>query len=523
MAGPQVQTQYGIVEGVREQELNVYRGIPYAKPPINELRWCAPEKPEPWDGIKTCTESSVACVQESLPPELDSATMRIGSQSEDCLYLNVWSDGEDEKKPVMFFIHGGGLGQGAASQAVYDGQHLARKGVVVVTINYRLGALGFLHLDTVTDGAIPATGNEGFLDQIAALEWVRDNISGFGGDPDNVTIFGESAGSWSVNALMVMPKAKGLFHKAIAQSGILHHALTLEHAADLGREFLNDVAIDPTDAEALRALPVEKVLSAGSSFVRSIASLATAIAEDETNSLLNMRFHRPVIDGDTLPASILDLIAEGSSSEVTLMAGTTRDELSAHPFTPEQFEGYVSQSAYGIEVREMIERYRESRMKRLARVGDADVACAIATDANMRIPTIRLIEAQRQHQPTYHYIVTWSSPAGDGAIGATHGIELGLVFGTHGVDEDHAAVLGEGPAAAALANAVMDAWTNFAKTGDPSSDTLGAWPSYGDKRETMMIGEQTCITEAPFEEERQAWEEYDNSVLERPPFEIRFR
>lgn len=520
MTGPQVKTRYGIVEGVREQNLDVFRGIAYAKPPVNELRWCAPENPEPWDGIKTCTEFSAVCAQEAFPSILNMKIMDVqGTQSEDCLYLNVWSEDLGEKKPVMVWIHGGGLGLGAASQPLYDGQHLARKGVVVVTINYRMGALGFLHLDTLTEGAIPATGNEGFLDQIAALEWVRDNISGFGGDPDNVTIFGESAGGWSVTALMAMPKAKGLFHKAIAQSGVSNAALSLEHAADLGREFLNDVTNDPTDAEALRALSAEKVLSAGSSFVRSIGALLTG--EGEAN-----RYHRAVIDGDILPASVLELIAEGASSDVILMAGTTRDEMAA-PVPPgtsaEELEAIVSNSAYGIEAKEIIERYRQSRMKRLARTGDADVASAITTDATMRIPCIRLIEAQRRHQPTYHYIVTWTTPAGDGAAGANHGIELGFVFGTHGIDNEHAKAFGDGPAAAALANAVMDAWTNFAITGDPSSETLGAWPSYGDKRETMMIGEQTCVKDAPFEDERQAWEAHDNSVLESPPFEIRFQ
>ena len=520
MSGPQVKTIYGVVEGSRENDLNVFKGIPYARPPINELRWCSPQPPEAWSDIRSCTEFSAVCTQEDDPILSDMKIMEVaGPQSEDCLYLNIWSqDGVDQKRPVMFWIHGGGLGLGAASQPLYDGQHLARKGVVVVTINYRMGALGFLHLDTVSDGAIPATGNEGFLDQIAALEWVRENISAFGGDPGNVTIFGESAGGWSVTALMAMPKAKGLFHKAIAQSGVSNAALSLEHAADLGKEFLKDVANDPTDADSLRALSAEKVLSAGSSFVRSIGALLTGIGEPN-------RYHRAVIDGEILPASVLDSIAEGSSSEVILMAGTTRDEMAAAVpagASSEELESIVSQNAYGVEASEMIGRYREARMKRLARAGDADVASAISTDATMRIPCIRLIEAQKKHQATYHYIVTWTTPAGDGAAGANHGIELGFVFGTHGIDQDHATAFGDGPAASGLANAVMDAWTNFAKTGDPSSETLGSWPEYGENRETMMIGEQTHVREAPYEEERLAWDAYDNAVLERPPFELKY-
>ncbi len=520
MSGPQVNTIYGVVEGAKEKDLNVFKGIPFAKPPTGELRWCPPEPPESWDGARSCTEFSAVCTQETFPEMIDMKIMDVsGTQSEDCLYLNVWSqDGVAEKRPVMFWIHGGGLGLGAASQPLYDGQHLARKGVVVVTINYRMGALGFLHLDTVTDGAIPATGNEGFLDQIAGLKWVRDNISGFGGDPDNVTIFGESAGGWSVTALMAMPKAKGLFHKAIAQSGVSNAALSIEHAADLGKEFLSDVANDPTDAEALRAIPADKVLSAGSSFVRSIEALLTGVGEAN-------RYHRAVIDGEILPNSVLDSIRDGSSSEVILMAGTTRDEMAVPvpPGTsPEELASVVSQSAYGIDAQEIIERYRESRIKRFARVGDADVASAISTDATMRIPCVRLIESQQQHQPSFHYIVTWTTPAGDGAAGANHGIELGFVFGTHGIDQDHAMAFGDGPAASGLANAVMDAWTNFAKTGNPSSETLGSWPEYGENRATMMIGEQTYVREAPYEEERLAWETYDNSVLERSPFQLKY-
>ena len=514
MAGPQVSTKYGIVEGKEEKELNVFKGIPYAKPPIGELRWCPPQAPESWAGTKSCTEFSAVCAQESFPEVIDMKLMDVpGPQSEDCLYLNVWSHpSESEKRPVMFWIHGGGLGFGAASQPIYDGQHLARKGVVVVTINYRIGALGFLHLDTVTEGAIPATGNEGFLDQIAALEWSRQH-RGFRRRPrqrhDFWGIFGWLVGH-SVDG---DARQRGSFTRRSPRA-VANAALPL-NAADLGKEFLSDVATDPTDADSLRAIPADKVLSAGSSFVRSIEALLSGVGEGN-------RYHRAVIDGDTLPASVLGSIAEGSSSDVVLMAGTTRDEMAAPvPLgaTPEELQAIVSQAAYGIDSKEMIERYRESRMKRMARMGDADIASAISTDATMRIPCIRLLEAQQRHQPSYHYIVTWTTPAGDGAAGAEHGIELGFVFGTHGIDQDHAITFGDGPAAAGLANAVMDAWTNFAKTGDPSSDTLGAWPAYVENRATMMIGEQTYVKEAPYEEERVAWDGYDNSVLERPPFE----
>ena len=517
MANPQVQTTHGRIEGLHEGDLDVFRGIPFAAPPVGPLRWHPPQPHDGWDGVRPCHQFGNACIQEPFP--LPMKIMEVdGPQSEDCLYLNVWTPGcDDANRPVMVWIHGGGLSLGAASQPLYGGAGLASCDAVIVTVNYRLAALGFLHLAELTDGRIPATGNEGFLDHVAALAWVQENIKAFGGDPSNVTIFGESAGSWSVSTLMAMPAAAGLFQRAIAQSGVGNAALPLGHGVDLGREFLADVGLSGKDVDALLDLPVEQVLAAGMSFTRSIAQMSTGAA--------GTRYHRAVIDGEVLPGAVIDRVAAGSAASVDLMAGTTRDELGA-PLPPNAdlaaAQAVASGNAYNLDVAGMFDDYRAARMNRLARIGDVDIAGAISTDAVMRIPCIRLLEAQRTHRDVFHYVVTWSTPAGDGAAGANHGIELGLVFGTHELDGTYAAAFGGGPAARALSNAAMDAWVAFARTGNPSTESLGNWPTYGSSRETMMIGEQTGVFEGPYEAERRVWETVGNEVLQRPPFEPRF-
>ena len=505
-------TMQGEVEGLEVHGLCVFKGIPFAAPPVGNLRWRAPQPPATWEGVRPAHAFGPNCPQEVLP--LDMKIMEVpGPQDEDCLYLNVWTPGcDDAKRPVMVWIHGGGLGLGSASQLLYEGQHLARRDVVVVTINYRLGALGFLNLNEVTNGRIPATGNEGFLDQVASLEWVRDNIANFGGDPNNVTIFGESAGSWSVSMLLAMPCAEGLFHRAIAQSGVMNNALSIEHATDLARETLNDLALSADDTDALLALSTDEVLAAGSSFVRGAATMAP-------------RYHRGVIDGEVLPASVLSQVAAGSAREVDLIAGTTRDEMTlpiGDDVTDEELDVLLAGPTFGQGASALLGTYREARSKRMAGVNQSNVASAIMTDGMMRIPCIRLLEAQRTHRPVRHYIVTWSTPAGDANMKAQHGIDLGLCFGTYAVDEEHAAMFGDGPAAKALSDAVMDAWTSFARTGDPACDTLGEWPVYGDDRHTMMIGERTGVFAAPFEQERLAWQSFDNTILESAPFERTF-
>src|SRR5579863_10236654 len=225
-------TCYGRLEGDEQDGLIVFKGVPFAAAPVGVRRWLPPERQAPWTGVRDARRFGAVAPQNPVTNQALAAMKIEQAHSEDCLNLNLWTPGLDgARRPVMVWIHGGGFTIGAGSQEIYNGAVLAKRGdSVIVTINYRLGPLGFLRLNDVTQGRIPSSGNEGLLDQIAALQWVRDNIAEFGGDPDNVTIFGESAGGMSVGAILAMPSARGLFHKAIPQSGACHTGATADRA-----------------------------------------------------------------------------------------------------------------------------------------------------------------------------------------------------------------------------------------------------------------------------------------------------
>src|SRR5260370_9997945 len=282
-----VSTRSGKLEGDDQDGLFVFKGIPFAAPPIGKLRWLAPERVGSWSGVRDARNFGAASHQNQMTNGALAAMVINDQQSEDCLYLNVWTPGLDGKRrPVMVWIHGGGFTIGAASQPIYDGSVLTRRGdVVIVTINYRLGPLGFLRLADVTNGKIPATGIEGMLDQVAALEWVRDNIAEFGGDPDNVTIFGESAGGMSVGTLLAMPTARGLFHKAIPQSGAGPTGAPIARANGGAERVLSKLAIAPANADALRPLTPAQLLT------------GTLLPDGKTPDPEFGMAYQPVIDG----------------------------------------------------------------------------------------------------------------------------------------------------------------------------------------------------------------------------------
>ncbi len=497
----------GQINGSLENEILTFRGIPFAAAPVGERRWQAPGPVETWTGIRDALHFGPACPQESHP--LIPPIMQVGGlQDEDCLYLNIWTPGLTGERPVMVWIHGGGFALGAASQAHFDGQNLARRGdVVVVTVNYRLGPLGFVHLDQVTNGAIPATGNEGLLDQSAALQWVQANIETFGGNPHNVTIFGESAGAMSVSSLLAMPSAHGLFHKAIPQSGAAHNSFTIAEATEWIAQPMVE-ALGTTDADALRAMTPNQLIEACPKFVEC------AMSPDYRR---RDAWARPVIDGTGLPCRPVEALAAGVGRDIAILAGTTRDETSATDadlaVNGVRIVERLEEELPGLPVRRLVSVYREARQLRGARTDAPAIYAAILSHRNMWIPTTRLLDAQRPHGPVYQYIFDWNSPAGDSAYGALHGIDIGFVFATHAAKPALAAVYGKGPAADALAHAVIDAWTSFARTGDPSTTTLGEWQPCGDNRETMRIGEDTGLCEAPLEIERRAWDEVADEQL----------
>lgn len=506
---PIIETTAGRVEGVFRKGLYIFCGVPYAAPPVGPRRWLPPEPPTPWAGVRPAREFAPTAPQAPMgiqflePPQKQA-------QSEDCLYLNIWTPGlDDARRPVMIWVHGGFFTAGAGSWLIYNGRSLAAGGdVVVVTINYRLGLLGFLNLDEVTKGRIPATGNEGLLDQVAALEWVRDNISWFGGDPDNVTIFGESAGAMSEGVLLAMPKARGLFHKAILQSGAAHHVNSVERAEKVAEVLLDILDIKSTEADRLRSLDEQQIISAQEQL------MARAFGPKSAMGGLPLG---PVVDGDVVPEAPIRAIAGGSADDVPILIGTNLDEWKLFAVWDRDLanlseDGLLARCRRlipGEHAAGLIEAYRRARIGRHLPDTPAELFTAIQTDRFFRMPAIRLAEAHsRRRQPAYMYLFDWVSPLLNGSLGACHALDLGFVFGI--LDANFSGVEDE---TRRLSKNMQEAWTSFAHRGNPGCPSLGEWEHYDERRKTMLLGRQCALVEAPYDEERRAWEHLPDSIL----------
>lgn len=495
-------TWAGRLEGSCEEGLYIFKGVPYGAPPLGKLRWLPPQPVKPWQGIRQAKEYGTYAPQNLLEADIVGDRAYGQVQEEDCLFLNIWSPALDNKhRPVMVWIHGGGFQRGTGSQIIYDGSKLARRGnVVIVNINYRLGVLGFLRLNEVTGGKIPATGNEGLLDQIAALEWVRDNIEAFGGDPDNVTVFGESAGGISIGCLLAMPSARGLFRRAILSSGVGNVANTQDEAVHTAEQFIDILGGDTGDEKALRALTVEQLLSADTGL------------DERTTVVGGLRrlILAPVVDGKTLPELPIDAIKHGSAADIPLLVGTNLEECRLFTLRDSDFPmldeaGLVNRCRFYVpedHVCLFIETYRKARVQRGESASPADILVAIMTDSSFRIPAVRVVEAQRLHQQlVYSYILNWKTPVMEGALGACHALDIGLLFGTYN-EKFH----GSGPGVERVSQNIQEAWLAFGRNGDPSCESVGNWPAYGESRLTMMLSEKSYIEPAPYEEERRIWE-----------------
>ncbi len=487
-----VEAPCGRLTGLAQSAMLSFRGIPYAKPPVGALRWRMPEPLPPWSGTRDATQFGAAAPQAStLLAGLSGGA--VGMQSEDCLYLNVWTPACDgAKRPVMVWIHGGAFALGAGHQTIYHGQHLAARGCVVVTINYRLGAFGFLALE---DGA---SGAEGLADQIRALAWVKENIAAFGGDAGNVTIFGESAGGMSVAALLASPMAQGLFHKAIAQSGAGHIGNGHDRAARVTRAVLDALHIAPENAVRLRGVPQDALIKA------QVRVMIGAREGKDARKLGALPF-QPAYDNAVLPLKPIDAVRAGSAKGVPLLTGTTKEEWKLFTAAMPNFRFMSAKKLTARATRldkdaapAMLAAYHEGSP--FARF------IAIMTDKAFTIPATRLLEAQGAHASTYAYRFDWRSPLFGGYLGACHAIDLGFVFGTYGAKYARA-VFGKGSAADALSNTTMDAWVAFAGTGDPSTTAL-AWPRYdAQTRQTMRLGDGAPRTiAAPDEARLRAWD-----------------
>jgi para-nitrobenzyl esterase len=487
-----VSTTSGTVRGAAREQHLTFAGIPYATAPIGERRFLAPAPVEPWPGVRDALDPGPVAPQDPLVPFPFRAA---GPESEDCLFLNVTTPALDgARRPVLFWIHGGGLSHGAGSQPVYDGGPLAERGdVVVVTINYRLGALGYLYLGGHGGDEWGAATNTGQLDQITALRWVHDNIAAFGGDPDNVTIFGQSAGAVAVHTLLAMPAAHGLFAKAILQSGTALGVGGTDAATVVAGAYLDRLGIPDGDREALLAVDVEALLR----------------AQGSRGAL------RPVVDGTSLLDVPMAAVRDGIARDIPLMIGTARDEqkLYVAPDREAIDDAELERRVRAAVPRRAVDRatevvatYRSSRLERRLPADNLDIIDALITASRFRQPALRLGEAHQAHQPaTFVYQVDWESPARRGALGACHGIEIPFVFGTLGRTGDDR-MSGSGPDADHLAHQMMDAWIAFARHGDPAHDGIGDWLAYDTAdRTTMIFSRESGAVRSPFEEERQLW------------------
>jgi para-nitrobenzyl esterase len=494
-----INTKYGKIQGYIQKGIKIFKGIPYAAPPMNELRFMPPKPPAAWSDILITTEFG-----PNVPQPENIASFLFGpprEESEDnCLTLNIWTPGTDKKRrPVMFWIHGGNFRYGSSAQVTYTGIPLAKRGnIVLVTINYRLGPLGFLYIPD-------KTVNVGMLDQVAALKWVHDNIEAFGGDPDNITIFGESAGATSVITLLAMPMAKGLFHRAIAQSTSFYFA---SHQESGSKKLISRLGIEQGDIESLQKIDINKM----NRIHRKMALEAYSTQETTPFS--------PVVDGKILPEDPLKAIKKGYAANIPLLIGTTQEEMKFyHAFLPSlpefnseklfnRIKRIVNELGHNEDkAKKLIANYIEAREGKFS-TDPQEILDAILTDVTFRIITIRIAEAQGKHQPnTYTYMFTWPSPMMGGKLGACHAVDVAFTFGTLYIPGTEK-YCGKGKDADILSEKIMDSWITFARSGNPNNENIPDWPAYdANKRATMLLGKEIKVVNAPFDKERAAWDD----------------
>jgi para-nitrobenzyl esterase len=422
---------------------------------------------------------------------------------ENALLLNVFTPAiDDTPRPVMIWIHGGAFTAGAGSIPWYSGANLARTGdVVVVTINYRLGAFGFLHLDEVLGAEFAGSSNNGIRDQIAAIQWVRDNIASFGGDPTNITLFGESAGGMSIGTLLGTPGVAAMIRNAIPQSGAAETVMTTDASSRVADAMLTQLGLTASSADALLELPVADILKA-----QAVVS-TQAVSPDDFRLAFS-----PAVDGVVLPTAPAQAVRDGAAANVHVLVGTTADEYrlfslmdrARGPLTDEHVTSRVAKIVGADRAADALAVYRRNRPG----ASIDDVWNDFATDWIFRIPAIRLAEAQSAHQgDTYSYLFSYKSTAFNGALGACHAIDVPFVFGNlrrRGVDMLLGPISEE---TEALERATVAAWLSMAHNGSPACDELPEWTPYSTSHRTVMeLGTTQRVLDDPGSDERQLWE-----------------
>ncbi|WP_425584522.1 carboxylesterase/lipase family protein [Tomitella cavernea] len=485
----------------RIREVFAWRGIPFAEPPVGALRFRAPVPARRWSGVRDCAEFGPVCPQaEGMPIEAELV------RDEDCLNLNVWAPRPEQTlRPVLVWVHGGAYFLGAGSQGVYQGHRLAAEGdTVVVTFNYRLGVLGFVSLDSVSGGAGTFESNVGLRDQLAALEWVRENISAFGGDPNNVTLFGESSGGGAVTTLMTVPHAAGLFHRAIAQSSPTTSVYGMQRASSVAGRLLRLLDVSAERAETLRTMPVAELAEAS-------GRLSAEVSGSDPGTLAMA----PVVDGELVPRYPVAAFQKGLAHRVPLIIGTNRDEASISRLLRVQMMPVTPQSVYQMlagvlaanpdvapeRVAAIMSGYRELPRTR--------GAVAVSQDAAFRMPAVWIAEAHSRRAPTWLYRFDHASPMLRAArVGAGHATEVPYVFGTFGaMRRDPTFALGGRRTAERVADRMRARWLTFARTGRPDGeDGAEPWAGYDERgRRTLVIDRRDEVVVDPDRRARSLW------------------
>jgi para-nitrobenzyl esterase len=485
VTGPRVVTASGTLEGETVEadvgaSVRRFLGVPYAAAPEGSRRWRRPARPEPWRGVRAARVFGPAAPQTAgLPSVLPS--FRPAVTAEDCLTLNVWTPALDGHRPVLVWIHGGAFTSGGSSQPVYDGARLAAEhDLVVVTLNYRLGALGFL---SPPDAAGDRVANAGLHDQLAALAWVREHAGGFGGDPSSVTVVGESAGAGSILHLLTAAGGPQSFDRAIAQSGE-PRTLTQEQGATVAATFTRMVEAHGGDAARLESTPLPVLLAAQDAVAR------------ELFGTVGVMVYAPTVDGEFLADDVLAATAGGRGADVAVVLGTTRDELRLFPdptsdtLDPERLRRRVARLVPASDPISTVSAYR---VQLGAGATNGDVWEAVRTDALMRIPNLRLAEARAANDATtFLYRFDWAAPH----LGAAYAVDLPFTFGTFD-RESWGTAVGADAAAEALGRALRASWAAFARDAVPSTDDV-AWPAYEPaRRATMLFDRMSRVVDDP--------------------------
>ena len=490
--GPVAETTSGKIRGAVIDKVYAFKGVPYGASTAGAGRFMPPVKPQAWSDVKDCTHFGHRSPQQPGKLEIPEVaeTSGQGPMGDDCLVLNVWTNGLKKagRRPVMVWFHGGGFASGSGDYTMYDGANLARKhDVVVVTSNHRLNAFGYLYLADIGGPKFASASNAGLVDMVQVLEWVRDNVANFGGDPNNVTIFGQSGGGGKVATLMATPSAKGLFHRAICQSGAAIKGVSRENATRSAQALLTKLNLKPDQLDQLQNMPFEKL--------------------EEALKGPGMNFG-PVVDGKTLPHDPFDPAAPEESATVPLLIGTVEEEVNFFPTTQldpiddADLHNRVKQAtrADDATVDHLIALYKKNRPQK----SNVEIFQIISTDAGFSasVRTEADRKAMQGKASVYKYYFTWQSPVREGKLRSFHTLEIPFV--TANVDEAKS-MTGTGQDRYALQDKMSGAWAAFAKTGNPNVKGLPHWPAFTlDQRATMIFNDECRLVNDPYKEERLA-------------------